>query len=164
MVDLDWRKVGRAREQVLGERRRLRLSGLVVHVQLEQREAHALSDAAPDLALDDHRVDHRAAILDDDDPLDRHAAGAAVNLDHCGNRPVGVSGARGVEECRRGQRGVAELGADVRGEVGRPGDRRERNPPRRGAADADRAVDQLEVFVRGLEQDLGHPQQLVAAS
>ena len=60
------RDVGRGREQVVEERRRERVAVVVVDEVLEEGAADALDGAAGDLALDDRRVDHHAAVLADD--------------------------------------------------------------------------------------------------
>ena len=62
--DLDRRHLGARREQVVHEARGDELAGLVVGEVLVERAADPLDDAAVDLALDDHRVDDRAAVLD----------------------------------------------------------------------------------------------------
>ena len=47
----------------------------------------ALREAAHDLALDDHRVDAHAAVVDGDDLAGLPLPGAAVDLDHDGVGP-----------------------------------------------------------------------------
>ena len=71
-----------------------RVAVVVVHEVLEQRAADALHDAARDLAFDDARVDHRAAVLAHD---------VAEQLDPAGLE-VDLAGAhvRGVHPDRRG--------------------------------------------------------------
>ena len=61
----------------------LQLAAVVVVDDLfEQRLRDALRDAAVDLALDDHRVDDVAAVVDRDVLLQIDAAGLGVDLDH----------------------------------------------------------------------------------
>src|SRR5947208_655909 len=56
-VDLERRHVVRARHAIVHERAGHELAILVVGRPLEQRLSDTLSDAAVDLALDDHRID-----------------------------------------------------------------------------------------------------------
>ena len=88
--------LGRGRQEVVDERRRQRVAGVVVDEVLEQHAADALHDAAEDLALDDRRVDHRAAVLRDDVAQDLRHAGVAVDLDD-----AEVGGVRPRREARR---------------------------------------------------------------
>ena len=67
-------------QQVVHERRRERVAVLVVGEVLEEHAADALHGAARDLALDDVRVDHRAAVLAHDVAQQLHAAGGHVDL------------------------------------------------------------------------------------
>ena len=62
VADFDRRHFGGAGEQVVGEGAGERPAGLLVGNLFEQSGADALHDAAVDLAFDEHRVDHRAAI------------------------------------------------------------------------------------------------------
>src|SRR5262249_32263115 len=57
------------------------LAVLVVDRALEQRLPHALRDAAVNLALDDHRVDHGAEIIDRGPGDDLAFAGLRIDLD-----------------------------------------------------------------------------------
>ena len=63
-VDLERRQVVGARHAVVHERAGDELAVLVVDGAFEQRLADALGDAAVHLALDDHRVDDRAEVVD----------------------------------------------------------------------------------------------------
>ena len=65
MHELDRGQFSRAGHQVIGERADQRLALLVVGNLLVERGADALHDTAADLSFDNHRVDHRAAILGD---------------------------------------------------------------------------------------------------
>ena len=53
----------------------------VVHAAFHHRLAEALRDAAVHLALDDHRVDDVAEVVDRGEALDRRLAGLRVDLD-----------------------------------------------------------------------------------
>ncbi len=53
----------------------------VVAQRFHHRLAEALGDAAVHLALDDHRVDDVAEVVDGDELLDLHLAGVGVDLD-----------------------------------------------------------------------------------
>ncbi len=72
--------------------------GLVVRHPLVQRTADALRDAAVDLALDDHRVDQAAAVVDDGVLEDRDLGGVRVGLDDrrraCRRRTSSARGSR----------------------------------------------------------------------
>ena len=96
----------------------LRLAVLVVDDLLEERAADPLRDGAADLAVDDRRVDHRAAVLDRDEPLDAHRARLRVDLDDRDDAAVRVGRGRIVErrggEIRLAYRGT-DVGAEVRG-------------------------------------------------
>ena len=63
MADFDRRHFRGAGQQVIGERTGERLARLVVGDLFVKRCAEALHAAAADLAFDEHRVDHREAIL-----------------------------------------------------------------------------------------------------
>ena len=79
----------RARHHVVGERGGERLALLVVGDFLVKRGADALGDAALHLAVDDHRIDHGAAVLGHRvvENLDR--AGVGLDRDHDGMGAVG---------------------------------------------------------------------------
>ena len=53
----------------------------VVGAAFHHRLAEALRDAAVHLALDDHRVDDVAEVVDRDELLDLHLAGVGIDLD-----------------------------------------------------------------------------------
>src|SRR5437016_5998568 len=77
--------------------RRARLAVVVVGHPLEQRTAEALGDCAPNLAVDDRRVDDRPAVLDRDHPLDVRLSRSRIDLDDRHNAAVRVSRLRVVE-------------------------------------------------------------------
>src|SRR5439155_27169965 len=64
VLDLDLRDLGRIRHQELHERGVAQLAVRVVSESLVKRAAYALRHAAFDLALDHHRVDDLAAVVD----------------------------------------------------------------------------------------------------
>ena len=74
VVGLDGRHLGRVGHEEVHEARVEQLARLVVGHPLVERATDALGDAAVDLALDDHRVDHRAAVVDDAVAQDRISA------------------------------------------------------------------------------------------
>jgi hypothetical protein len=86
------------------------LAVLVVDGVLEQRLADALDDAAMDLALDQHRVQDEAEIVDDGVVDDGHHAGVGVDLDLGDVAAVGegpgieLDGGRGIEARPRSPR------------------------------------------------------------
>ena len=63
-VDLERRQIVRPRHAVIHQRAGDELTVLVIDHAFEQRLADALRDAAVDLALDDHRIDDGAEIID----------------------------------------------------------------------------------------------------
>ena len=142
--------VGRRRHEVLGERGRLQVAVGVVDRLLEQRLGEALDDAAVHLAVDDQRVDLVAAVVDGDVLQHVDVAGLGVDLDDAdvraeGPREVGrVVGDVGLEVR------LQPVGQVVRGE-GLEGDRRQRQRLVRRALDGERATDELEVVLGGLE-------------
>src|SRR5205823_14874463 len=60
---------------------------------LVRRAANALGDAAVDLAIHDHRVDHRATVFDDAVAQELEDAGLRIYLDDAGVGGVGVGAA-----------------------------------------------------------------------
>src|SRR5262249_35136837 len=69
------------RHAIIHERAGDELAVLVVDRALEQRLAYALRDAAVNLALDDHRIDHGAEIIDRGPGDDLAFAGLRIDLD-----------------------------------------------------------------------------------
>ena len=86
--DADLRHLGGAGQQVVGERGGQRLGLRVEAHLLVERRADALRRAAPDLAVDDHRVDQRAAVLDHDVVEDLELAGLGIDGDDGGMRRI----------------------------------------------------------------------------
>src|SRR6478752_2416844 len=89
VVDLDLGDLHRGRDQVVHERPRPGLPVLPVGDLLVEHGAHALRDATADLAFDDGRVDHLAAVLHDRVARNPHLAGFEIDLD-----PAHVRGLR----------------------------------------------------------------------
>ena len=168
--------------QEVHERRVDQLPGVVVGHPLVQRAADALGDAAVDLALDDPRVDQRAAVVHHAVAQDRDLGRVRVGLHDRGVHPGGE---------RRTQRRVVAAPLDPRlvvlgdrrpvelaaaRELGRrPAPRRRRRnaagwtapPPCRSAIpvprialDPDHPVDDLQVVRGGLQRLRRHPQRL----
>jgi len=81
---------GGAGQEVIGQGAGERLASFVVGDLFEEGGADALHDVAADLAFDEHRVDHRAAILGDGviEQLDK--AGLGVDGDDCAVRCIGL--------------------------------------------------------------------------
>ena len=94
-MSIDVGHLGDVGHQEVHERRVEQLAGLVVGHPLVERAADALRDAAVDLALDDHRVDQVAAVVDHGVLQDPDLRGQRVGLDdhgvHAGGerRPLG---------------------------------------------------------------------------
>jgi hypothetical protein len=89
MADLDRRQFGDAGHQVIGEGDGQGLALRVVWDFLVQRGADALHDAAADLPFDDHRIDHRAAILGDREVDQLDEAGLGIDRDDRAMRRIG---------------------------------------------------------------------------
>jgi len=75
------RHLGRGDEQIFGERRREGLAAVVEDHSLEKGVPEPMRDSAEDLALDDLRMHHLAAIMDEDDARNSHLAGLHIDLD-----------------------------------------------------------------------------------
>src|SRR5262249_62333407 len=65
MADLDRWHFDGAGKQVVRQGAGQRLAGLVIGYLFVKGSANPLHHTAPDLALDEHRIDHRSAILGD---------------------------------------------------------------------------------------------------
>ena len=107
-------------------------SGLALRVErqfLIERRADALGDAADDLSVDDHWIDHRSAILDDHIVEDLHDAGLRLDRDYGGVRAVGedAGGIRRLVGLRRFEQRRHALGQHLRPDVGDAGDFDERD-------------------------------------
>src|SRR5262249_36047368 len=87
----------RARPRVVHERAGDELAAAVVGATLEQRLADALGEAAVDLALDDHRIDDGADVVDAPETDDLDAAGVRIDLELADMRPVAEGEARRIE-------------------------------------------------------------------
>ena len=85
-------------ERVVGEVRRDRVAVAVVADLLEQRLGGALGDAAVDLALEQHRVEHPAGVVAGDVADQLHLAGLGVDLDHGDVRAERERRPAGLEE------------------------------------------------------------------
>ena len=68
------------RDGVVHHRARHELAAFVVGAVLPERLCDALGDAPVYLAVDDHRVDHLADVVDRDVALERHLAGLGVDV------------------------------------------------------------------------------------
>src|SRR5262249_60031374 len=82
------RQIVGARHRVVHERAADDLAAAVVGATLEQRLADALGEAAVDLALDDHRIDDGADVVDAPETDDLDAAGVGIDLELADMRPV----------------------------------------------------------------------------
>ena len=69
-------------DQIVGPERGRKLAGLVVAELLEERRADAVHRAAPDVPLQRHGIDHRAAVVDGGVVEEVHLAGLDIDLDH----------------------------------------------------------------------------------
>ena len=82
------------------------LAAAVVGAALEQRLADPLGDAAVDLALDDHRVDDGADVVDGPEADDLDAAGLRIDLDLADMGAVAEGEARRIVDRRLLQPGL----------------------------------------------------------
>ena len=159
----------------------LRSCGLVVDHPLVQRPADALRDAAMDTALDDHRVDHRPAVVDDAVAQDADLGRHRVGLDDRGVHAVREGRLGGGVEVAALEPRLLVLGHGRLVRVERPGELRrslggvvegvaqgvrqhrngsQRHRRRRRALDLHPPVDDLEVVSGHLEGVRGDPQGL----
>ena len=81
LADLPGGRLDRRRQEVVHERAGQVVAVLVVGDLLVQRRREAHRQAAVDLAVDDHRVDDVAAVVDRDEAADLDLAGALVDVD-----------------------------------------------------------------------------------
>ncbi len=107
-----------------------------------------------DLALQQHRVHHRADIVDDHVALDLDGACLGVDLDLGGMAAIGEGRHRGHEDAV-GHQPRLDIGRQQRAHEGGLGDFLERLRLV-GAGDAERAVAELDVLDRGLEEMRGN--------
>jgi hypothetical protein len=90
------RKVGRAWQRIVHERARQKLTACIVGAVFQQGLAGALRDAALDLTMNDHRVDHRADIVYRPVANEGNDAGFQINLQLAGMRAVAECEARRI--------------------------------------------------------------------
>jgi hypothetical protein len=128
--EVDRRDFGRGRQPVLDEADRLRLARVVVAELLEQRAADTLRHAAPQLALDQHRIDGPADLVGDQVAQHPDLSGARVYRDDRGVRAVRVGHVRDLETAARGQAGRL---ARFQVRAGRSGRLRDLGQGQRGA-------------------------------
>ena len=74
LAELEVGRLEGRRDQVVHERRVQAVALLVKREDLHQRDADAFREAAVDLAVDDHRVDPHAAVVDRDEAPDGDVA------------------------------------------------------------------------------------------
>ncbi len=77
------RHVGGAHDRIIHQRAGLHLAVFAVEHLFALRFAETLSDAAVNLAFDDHRVDDYAAVVDEHQLFDGQFAGVAIDADGC---------------------------------------------------------------------------------
>ena len=133
-MHLERRQLGGGGDPVVGEVAVTRVAVGVVADLLEQRLPDAGGDAAVLLALDEQRVDHRAAVVDGDVAQEAHGARVEVDLD---DGDVGAERERGpvLVGTPSSAASVSGSGERRRPAVGQLGPRQRRG---RHAGDADR--------------------------
>ena len=155
---LQMRHLERGRDQVVHQRPAQAVALLVEGDHLHQRHADAVDDAAVHLALDDHRVDPGAAVVDGQEAPHLDHRGARIDVHHTEVRAVGVGQVLRV---------VADLGVEpaldavgqIAGAVRAHRDVLDGHRRRRVPLDVERALLPLQVGDRNLEHarrdDLG---------
>ena len=128
---------------------------------LHQRDADALGEAAVDLALDDHRVDPHAAVVDRDEAADLHVRGLGVDVDDRDVGAVRVGEVRRVVDDLRVEAALEALGQRVAA-VGALGDVEDRRALLRVALDVPAALLPGEVLGPRLEHRRRDRARLVA--
>jgi hypothetical protein len=144
----------RPRHAIVHERAGDELSVLVIDHAFEQRLADALRDPAMDLALDDHRVDHGADVVDAPEAHDLDAAGLRIDLELAHMRAVAEGEARRIVDRGFLQPRLHRLEWKIVRHIGGAGDLRERDPAV-GAGDHERAIGELDVARRRFQQMTG---------
>ena len=151
---MERRQVVGARHGVIHHRAGHELAVLVVDRAFEQRLADALRDAAMHLALDDHRIDHGAEVVDRGPIHDLGLAGVDIDLDLADvaagrEGEIGRIVERGFLQARL-QFGAGEFVRDI-------GVERDVAEGRRlvGAGDGELAVLELDVAFRRLQHEGG---------
>ncbi len=118
MDDANAGNLRRARNKVVGEIGTRRLPvGAKAHLFVKRRP-DALGDAAVDLAVDDHRIEENAAVLDDDVVEDVDRAGFGVDEDR--SRVGGVAERPGVALCLVARRHFEPARVGIGGQILRP--------------------------------------------
>ncbi len=84
MIETRLGNLGRPRQQIIRKRSRKRLACLVERHLLVERRADALRQPAKNLAVDDHRIDQHATVLDDYVIENLHVAEVGVDCDRHG--------------------------------------------------------------------------------
>ena len=153
-VDRERRQVVGARHAIVHVARRQELPVAVVVRGLHQRLADALRDAAMHLALDDHRIDELAEVVDRGPAVDRHDAGLRIDLEFADVDAGREGEVGGIPERAFLQAGLEFLAVElVRGiGVQRDGAEVDRLV---GALDGELAVLELDVPFRGFEHVAG---------
>ena len=148
-ADIERGQVVRPRHLVVHVGRRHELAVLVVDGAFHQRLADALGDAAMHLALDDHRVDQLAEIVDRRPFGDLGDAGLGIDLD-LADVHAGREGEVGrVVEGALLQAGLEVLAGELVGDIGLQRDLAE-GQSLVGAGDGEAAVLELDVAFRRL--------------
>src|SRR5262245_4027816 len=117
---------------------------------LEQRLAEALGEAAVNLALDDHRIDDGADVVDAPEADDLDAASIGIDLDLADMGAVAEGEARWIVNGGLLQAGLDGLEWKVVRDIGGARDLRERHAPV-GARDDEGAVGEIDVGRRRLQ-------------
>src|SRR5262245_36085635 len=110
---------------------------------LEQRLTEALGEAAVNLALDDHRIDDGADVVDAPEADDLDAAGVGIDLELADMRAVAECEARRIVDSGLLQAGLDGLERKVVRDIGGARDLRERHAPV-GAGDDEGTVGEID--------------------
>src|SRR5262249_21201911 len=154
----DGRHVFRAGYRVVHERAGQELAAGVVDTVFAHRLAEPLRDAALDLAVHDHRIDHGADVVDAPIAEDLYFAGVAIDLDLAGVRAVAPGEVRRVVD-----RAVLQpelLGRIAGRVVGDAGDLAQRDAAV-GAGNSEASLLEGDIAGRGFQQMCGNPLALL---
>ena len=162
MIQVERREHRRGRHRVIHEAARDELPIGVVDEMLAERAADPLRDRAVHLPFDDHRIDDATGVLHADPATDADDAGRRIDLDDRSLRAGGERAANRIVKARRLETGLDVRRQSVRFEIGHARHLGERDRAAGRAAHAERAVGDLEIFGRRLEQVRGDASRLVA--
>ena len=150
-ADIEGGQIIGARHGVIHVACRDQLAGFVIDGILQKRLADALGNAAMDLALDDHRIDHHPEIIDRREAFDRGHAGIGIDLDLADMHACREGEVRRIVEGALFQAGLEILAGEFVGNIGLQRDLAEGHRLV-GASDRELAVGEFDILLRGLHR------------